>query len=319
MSGIFISYRREQSAAYAGRLYDRLSARFGADQVFIDVDDVPPGADFAARIDAKVGSCDALIAVIGKDWLTARNTDGQLRLSDPSDFVGLELALALQRRILVIPVLVGGATMPKAGELRADLKALAQRNALTLNDQDFQREVDSLIKVLERIPGLSRDPSGTLDPKGELRRRLLSRLRWKLPVIFLLVSFAIWWQWRQESEEQQKVDALTRAASAFTGAWGGKVTYSWGDSYQEEFFFQPEGDRLFGTASFLASKRGIEDGKVEGTNISFIVRFQEIAGDTTRERKNYYWGKVDGDKIMLRLQDDRGSSPLEWVLTKNNS
>ena len=66
MSGIFISYRREDSAPYAGRLYDRLCARFGADRVFMDVDDIPPGADFAAQIGMKIAACDALIAVIGK-------------------------------------------------------------------------------------------------------------------------------------------------------------------------------------------------------------------------------------------------------------
>ena len=87
MSGIFISYRREDSAPYAGRLCDRLGEHFGADQVFMDVDDIPPGADFSAHIGAKIGSCDALVAVIGKQWLTARNAEGQLRLSDPNDFV----------------------------------------------------------------------------------------------------------------------------------------------------------------------------------------------------------------------------------------
>ena len=135
MSGIFISYRREDSAPYAGRLYDRLCGRFGADQVFMDVDDIPPGADFAAHIGAKVGSCEAMIVVIGHEWLTARNGDGQLRLSDPQDFVGLEVALALQRDGMVIPVLVGGASMPKATELRSDLKALAKRNAVILSDR----------------------------------------------------------------------------------------------------------------------------------------------------------------------------------------
>jgi hypothetical protein len=97
MSGIFISYRREDSAPYAGRIYDRLSAEFGADQVFMDVDDIAPGADFVAQIGAKVGGCDALIAVIGKNWLSARNAKGQLRFADPNDFVGLELSLALDR------------------------------------------------------------------------------------------------------------------------------------------------------------------------------------------------------------------------------
>jgi len=133
MSGIFISYRREDSAAYAGRLYDRLSAHFGADQVFMDVDDIPPGADFASHIDAKVGMCDAMIVVIGKEWLSARNAEGQLRLSDPNDFVGLEVSLALQRGVHVIPVLVVGAQIPKAEELRADLKPLVAKRV------DFQR------------------------------------------------------------------------------------------------------------------------------------------------------------------------------------
>jgi len=153
MSGIFISYRREDSAAYAGRLYDRLSAQFGADQVFMDVDDIPPGADFGRQIDAKVASCDAMVVVIGRNWLLTRNAAGQLRLSDPNDFVGLEVSLALQRNVLVVPVLVGGARMPNDEELRADLRDLARRNAVILNDQDFQRDADALLKASRNCPG----------------------------------------------------------------------------------------------------------------------------------------------------------------------
>lgn len=316
MSGIFICYRREDSAPYAGRLYDRLSARFGADQVFMDVDDIPPGADFAAHIGAKISSCDALIVVMSRNWLNARDRDGRLRLSDPNDFVSLEIALALQRKILVFPVLVDGAAMPKAAELRSDLKGLAGRNAITLRDQDFQRDMDLLVHALEKTPGLSKMAPQRDDPRADLRRRVLRRLWWKLPVIFMLVSFAVWWQYRQESGERRKVEALTQAAGAITGAWAGEITYGWGARYKEEFFFQPEGDKLFGSASFLASKRGIEDGKIEGDRISFVVRFQEIAGDLTRDRKNYYWGRLEGGQILLRLQDDRGSPPLEWVLTR---
>ena len=125
----------------------------------MDVDDIPPGADFAAHIDAKVGSCDAMIVVIGKNWLTARNAKGQLRLSDPNDFVGLEVALALQRGVLVIPVLVGGAQIPKAEELRADLKPLARRNALTLNDPEFQRDADVLVQSSGENPGTRERPA----------------------------------------------------------------------------------------------------------------------------------------------------------------
>jgi hypothetical protein len=317
MSGIFISYRREDSAAYAGRLYDRLSAHFGADKVFMDVDDIPPGADFAAQIEAKVASCDAMVVVIGKSWLTARNAAGQLRLSDPNDYVGLEVSLALQRGILVIPALVGGAEIPKTEELRSDLKPLARRNALIVGDQDFQRDTEQLIQALESIQGLrKRAPDSVAIARAEVRKRLLRRLIWKVPLILLLIGFAIWWESRKRGVEDTRIETH---APAFTGSWSGQVSYPWEAQYNELFLFQPEGTKLFGTASFLGMKRGIEEGKLEGESISFYVRYEEVSGDERRERKNYYWGKSDGDKIRMRMQDDRGNPAVEWLLSKTST
>ena len=320
MAGIFISYRREDSAPYAGRLYDRLCRHFGADQVFMDVDDIPPGADFAAHIGAKVSSCEAMIVVIGNQWLTARNADGQLRMSDPQDFVGLEVALALQRDGMVIPVLVGGASMPKAAELRSDLKALAKRNAVILSDHDFQRDVDSLVKALELVPGLGKKAAkDTGDWKAEMRQRLRRRLIWKLPLIALLVTFAIWWQWRQNSlvaVPAQPAGIAGKTAAAIAGTWSGDVTYPWGAKYTEQFFFEPEGDNLFGTAMFLQSKRGIENGKVIGDTISFQLRFEEMNDGTTKTRWNRYEGNLVGTEIRLRVLDDKGNPPVKIVLTR---
>jgi hypothetical protein len=322
MSGIFISYRREDNAPYAGRIYDRLCAHFGSDQVFMDVDDIPPGADFAAHIGAKVGSCDAMIVVIDKTWLTARDAKGQLRLSDPNDFLGTEVALAVQRNVLVIPVLVGGAEMPKVEELRADLKPMAQRNALTLNDHDFNRDVDQLIAGLEKVPGIwQRFGNVSDDRRAELRKKLWRRLIWKVPLIFLLVSFAVWWEWSKDKRQEPagQNHSVPSKAAEFTGTWSAEVTYGWGDKFTEQFFFQPEDNKLFGTASFLGAKRGIDEGKIEGENIAFFIRFQENSGGTTTDHKNYYWGRLDGEKIRMRLQDDRGSLPLDFVLSKSSA
>src|SRR5207247_2365741 len=105
-------YRREDASGHAGRLYDVLAAAFGADQVFIDVDTIEPGVDFVERIETSVASVDALVAVIGRDWLTAADAEGRRRLDNPEDFVRLEIASALSRNIRVIPVLVEGARMP---------------------------------------------------------------------------------------------------------------------------------------------------------------------------------------------------------------
>lgn len=154
------------------------------------------------------------------------------------------------------------------------------------------------------------------DAHAEMRRRLLRRLWWKLPVIFILVSFAVWWQWRQESRERERVESLTQAHGGFTGTWTGEVTYGRGGPFTEEFFFQPEGSKLYGTASFMGRKEGIEEGKIEGEQIAFVLRYREVYGDVARERKNYYWGRLDGGAIRLRLQDDRGSAPLEWIVTR---
>jgi hypothetical protein len=106
-SVIFISYRRDDSSAFAGRLYDRLVERYGMDQVFMDVDNIPPGVDFAEAIAQAVGTCDVLLAVIGQHWLTVTGQDGRRRLDNPRDMVRLEVEAALTRDVPVIPVLVG--------------------------------------------------------------------------------------------------------------------------------------------------------------------------------------------------------------------
>jgi hypothetical protein len=157
------------------------------------------------------------------------------------------------------------------------------------------------------------------DRTAELRSKLLRRLAWKVPVILLLVSLAVWWQWRKDSERNPNSDASAAAGAAFAGSWSGEVIYSWGEKFKEEFFFQPENGKLFGNASFLAAKRGIEEGKVEGENISFFGRFQKVSEGTTTEHKNTYWGKLAGEKIQMRLQDDRGNPPVEFVLNKSRA
>ncbi len=149
MPRIFISYRRNDSAAHTGRIYDRLIDHFGQGQVFMDVDTIQPGLDFVDVVQEAVGSCDALIAVIGGEWLRAPDATGLRRLEDPADLVRLEIATALSRSIRVIPVLVQGTRMPVDTDLPEDLKALARRNSLEVGDTRFRTDVDQLIKAPE--------------------------------------------------------------------------------------------------------------------------------------------------------------------------
>ncbi|MBX3319268.1 MAG: toll/interleukin-1 receptor domain-containing protein [Nitrospira sp.] len=134
MSSIFISYRREDSAGWTGRLVGQLKKTFGQDYIFSDIDTIEPGADFTEAITCAVGSCDILLAVIGPRWITETDTNKQRRLDDPADWVRIEIAAALTRKIRVIPVLVGRANMPAAKELPPDIKALAERQSHELSD-----------------------------------------------------------------------------------------------------------------------------------------------------------------------------------------
>lgn len=151
MDGIFISYRRDDSAGYAGRLYDRLVSHFGADRVFMDVEGIEPGLDFVEAIEQAVGSCRVLIAVIGDEWATTTDASGRRRLDDPNDFIRLETGSALQRRIRVVPVLVGGAVMPQATDLPEDLKPLTRRQAIEINHKQWEASTGELIRTLEGI------------------------------------------------------------------------------------------------------------------------------------------------------------------------
>ena len=149
--GIFISYRRGETAAYAGWLEDTLSQHFGQQKVFRDVDSIEPGLNFAEVIERAVDSCEVLIAVIGENWLTVVDKNDRPRLQNPHDYVRIEIATALKRNIRVIPLLVQGATMPDADELPEDLAPLAQRNAVEARDITWKDDVRRVVATLENV------------------------------------------------------------------------------------------------------------------------------------------------------------------------
>ncbi len=152
MSGrILINYRRVDSLGSAGRIYDRLAEHFSHKQVFMDVDAIEPGADFVEVIERAVTDCDAFVAVIGSDWVTVTDDEGQRRLDNPDDFVRLEIAAALKRGIRVIPVLVEGAAMPRSIDLPDELKPLVRRNAIEISHTRFNIDAERLIRAIERV------------------------------------------------------------------------------------------------------------------------------------------------------------------------
>ncbi|WOD39079.1 SUMF1/EgtB/PvdO family nonheme iron enzyme [Nodosilinea sp. E11] len=149
---IFISYRRSTSIDITGRIYDRLVAHFSENSVFKDVDSIPFGVNFRNHLEQEVSHCPVLLAIIDPHWLAVSDNRGRAKLANPADWVRIEIETALQRDRLVIPVLVGGATLPEESALPEGLKALAYRQSAQVRcDPDFHRDLDRLIHRIEGV------------------------------------------------------------------------------------------------------------------------------------------------------------------------
>ena len=183
---IFISYRRDDSSGYAGRLFDHLAAHFGAERIFMDVDTIQPGEDFRKAIENAVGTCDVVLVMIGKRWVNAADAQGQLRLHDPADWVRAEIATGLGRQKVVIPVLISGAGMPRVDELPDDLKELAYRNAIELSDKRFQYDANQLIGRIESLGIQPAQTARSAKPKVGM-----SRLGW-VALIAASLGLVLW-------------------------------------------------------------------------------------------------------------------------------
>jgi ankyrin repeat protein len=149
---VFISYRRDDSAGHAGRLYDRLAARVGDERVWRDVDDVGAGDDYLEAIRKRIGQCDVVLVLIGPRWLSATDEQGRSRLADEQDVLRHEITTALERKLRVIPVLLQDTRMPRAQDLPAPLAKLALLNAFEIRETQFDADADQLIDMLTPRP-----------------------------------------------------------------------------------------------------------------------------------------------------------------------
>ena len=147
---VFINYRRRDTRHVAGRLRDRIDARFGDQSVFVDVESIEPGRDYVTAIDGAVSSCLVMLVLIGEEWLTP-DERGVRRIDDPNDRLRLEIEAGLRHRTVVIPVLVDAATMPKSRELPESVVPLSRHQAVRLRHDSFGSDTEHLLDVIARI------------------------------------------------------------------------------------------------------------------------------------------------------------------------
>ena len=298
MPGIFISYRRDDTAGHAGRLFDRMAEHFGRERVFMDVDTIQPGQDFAEVIGERVRSSGAVIVLIGKEWLLATDTAGNIRLSDPADFVRLEIASALQQATPVIPVLVEDATMPRAEDLPQPLQALARHQALAISDARFHAEAADLIRVLEQyvLPGVAQQAPDRTKAPGRWRAATATAV-----IVCVLAAGAYWWHTAQGKGE-------------ISGRWKAELSAPGEKPLAVFLDLEAAGTKLLGTVSYPTGESGIRDGIRNGNHISFQT--QHVPQFETQPVIIRFEGEFAGNELKLVMQTDQGIRRLSAVRTQ---
>jgi TIR domain len=192
MSKIIVSYRRSDSAATAGRIFDRLVDRYGDASVFMDIDRIPFGIDFRHHIQDALRDADILLAVVGPGWL-GKKADGPSRIQDEADPVRVEIEAALRQSLTVIPVLVDSATMPTAAELPESIRDFAYINAAPIDiGRDFRAHMDRLTRSIDaNLTSRQRDAEQTAPTAAgngsTTGRPMRRRIMWALAVLVVLV------------------------------------------------------------------------------------------------------------------------------------
>lgn len=293
MAGIFLSYRRDDSGGHAGRVADRLVARFGADRLFMDVQDIHPGQDFATAIEKTVASCECLVAVIGPRWAEM----ARQRADAGDDFVRYEITAALKRNVAVIPVLVGGARMPAAHELPSPLAGVARRQAIDIRDDRFDADI---VVLEETLAGLL---DGADDGPGSRPR---SNVRWLAIAAALLVLIAAsagYWLSRSP-DTRGGIQATAVGTPTIAGDWVAQMQRPGQPPFNIRLSLQQLGDKIAGVVSYPTGDGTIQDAVLDGRSLTFstthVPQFESTPATIT------FQAEVRDDEIALMASYDAG-------------
>jgi formylglycine-generating enzyme required for sulfatase activity len=209
---IFISYRRVDSEGYAGRIYDRFCECFGSDRVFLDVTDISLEENFEDAINQAIGSCLAVIVIIGPQWTKITDEMGRKRLEDPHDFIHLEVKSALEQGVFVIPVLVHGAKMPNSDEVPIDLRLLAEQNAIEIRARRFDHDIEILITEIRRCLG-EECLAAPEEERGKPARNIPIWF-WLTIAIIMIMGIIFSFLWLNSRMKREAILAVTQAALA---------------------------------------------------------------------------------------------------------
>jgi hypothetical protein len=279
-----------------------LTARFGNARVFMDLQDIAPGQNFARSIDDTIAACKCVVVVIGPRWLESLHK----RPQGAEDFVQHEISAALRRDITIIPVLVGGARMPTAEQLPPALSALSYRNAVEVRDERFDDDVTRLADAIAAHVGGEAGFSGLRHSK---RARVVAAV---LVMVSLIGAFVAWRTLRPASGETtpSATSALATTAPpvsparAFEGDWIAEVQKEGQPPFRIRLTFVVTGDAITGLVRYPTGDGPVLEAKMVGNVLTFhtshIPQFEAMPAIIR------YQAEAGADEIRFTVTDDYG-------------
>jgi hypothetical protein len=305
---VFISYRREDSQGEARALFQDLVARLGRDAVFMDVDSIALGRDFRDVLQERLATCDLMLVLIGRDWLAGKDNSGRRRLDNPGDFVRLEIAAALKRKIPTTPVLLQGAQMPAAEQLPENINELAYRNGFELSHNRWESDVQELAKRL----GLAAHPDASAEGKPPShphaaqppRKALLATLG--LVAVAFAVAAGIF-LYRGEAVQDKKTEAgAPESAAATKAADATPADHAKAPEHRHDFDAAGSQLRISTEGSYVSSPFIVENLDLDKDfRVEFQIRSTRNGGST---RYGIAWNYSPEDFMLFTLHSIGGGS-----------
>jgi hypothetical protein len=306
MRRIFISYRREDSAAdMTDRVYEHLSRRWPG-RVFMDIDSLKAGDLFARKINENLQDCVVMLVMMGSYWASLTDEQGARRIDNPGDYPRMEVAAALKRGVRVIPVLVGNATLPKREELPSEIAGLVDRQVLHLSREDFDADLERLMSSVAR----------------DLPRITWAEMPWKTGAAAILLLFGLV-AYRKFGPNLLSHRGDTETSSSSSSAKVLDISGKWGTSVIQNayapsarstiiFEFTQSGDTVVGSLTEMgdagksAGTKGIVDGKIHDTVLSFYTNGETTSDSGTQPYKEMYTGVLQkaGREIAFQRFND---------------
>lgn len=309
MRRIFISYRRDDSAAdMTDRVYEHLARRWPK-RVFMDIDSLKAGDLFANKIDENLQNCAVMLVMMGHSWASLTDEQGARRIDNPGDYPRMEVAAALKRGIRVIPVLAGNTPLPKREELPTEIAGLVDRQVLRLSREDFDADMKRLMSSVAR----------------DLPWMTWTEMPWKtlaVAAVLLLLGILTYIKFGNSllsHTSRTETSSSSVKVLNVSGKWGTPViqnVYAPDERSTLVFDFIQSGETVVGSVTEIAddaktvSTKGIVDGKIHDNVLSFYTK-GETTGDSgnTNPYKETYAGilQESGREIAFQRFDDVSS------------